>query len=86
MIPIEDEYGYPWLVYPEDPAHQLIKRLPKEMTYYVFPRQAILTGRYNETPPVFDVTDIDMVPEVATAYIRQVRMRDIWQYLATKEG
>lgn len=80
-----DQYGVPWLVYPEDPAAELIKKLKVE--YIVLPRETLLTGEIHPvTPPAFESIPTEAItPKLAEVIKRTTRLYDIYHHLVTEK-
>ena len=76
-----DQYGVPWLVYPDDPAAELIKRLKVE--YIVLPRETLLTGEvYPVSHPSFESIPVEAItPKLAEVIKRTTRLYDIYHHL-----
>ena len=74
-----DQYGVPWLVYPEDPAAELIKKLKVE--YIVLPRTTLLTGVMEsvEKPDFSEITEA--TPGILELVKRTTRLYDIYHHL-----
>ena len=73
-VEIQDERGWPWIIFDEDAGHHLVRELNKiGCTEIVLPRSAILTGIVGEPtkPNVAVKTDNAAVREVLRRSIRQ---------------
>ena len=82
-VEIRDHLDYPWLIYPEDPAHQHVKTLQNlGLKLVILPRSTILTGTLVEpkAPNLFAFVG-DLTPDIRDIIIRLVRLYDCTRYL-----
>lgn len=77
----EDEYGAPWIVYKDDPAHEHIKTLVAAgFSYIVLKRETLHNGILTEvTPPVMEGGTLS--EEIKPLVLRRYRLYDCWHYL-----
>ena len=78
----EDQYGYQWLVYEGDPAHDHIARLNKlGVSYCVLHRTTLLTGSLEVQIRVPEIAPEALTADLAPLSIRLTRARDCLQWL-----
>ncbi len=80
---VEDEQGWPWLVYEEDPGYTYVKQLKQlGIEYLVLPR-VLLMGEVEIPEPEAPVwsSDINLTPALTRLVIRRHRLYDCLSYL-----
>ncbi len=87
LTPVEvfDEYSERWIVFEDDPAAEMLKKLTKlGLELIVLPRETLVTGQLTEVAKPMSFKGLPLTDSLKNVIIRAHRLYDCVQYL--KDG